>query len=387
MSDQIFGVEHFGKPGSSMHTVEFFDDSVLAQAQEYRIADVKIFLFMAVGLGWKFHRHNAFIFVAADGTRMEVPTNVGLNAKVFRSRMNTLMRHRSPSGRGAGMPVALVEYVINLCKVEPSKAQIMRKAALDAPAMEPAPAAAETVVETEQAPTATVRRKRRILRQEPWTAHGGMRKDGAGSETYPSPAVTERTWSDNTTDWRCAFPDCEYTSEDNPRSVASHYAALHMRGKGRSPQPEPDGVDPDHEPRKQTRIRNLRRELEGAMTAAFVNGLAVEDPEYPEWLATWIIEHRVEAVRGSDTEVSIGELDADQILDRIAALVDRGRGKVLREQISTLNDQLTDRERQIEEAQQQLRYANDDREAAEQRAQKAADNLHALRDLINEAGS
>jgi hypothetical protein len=202
--------------------------------------------------------------------------------------------------------------------------------------------------------------------------------------TYPSAAVTERTWSDNTTDYRCAWPDCEFTNEA-PRSVASHYTS-HVRGQGRAPQPEADGVDPDHEPRKRIRIRNLRRELEGAMTAAFVAGLGPDAPEYPEWVATWIIDHRVEAVRGSDTELSdAGELDTDQILDRIAALVDRGRGHVLREQIATLNDQLDDAERQVEEAQQQLRYANDDREAAELRAQKAADNLQALRDLINES--
>ena len=392
MSDEIIGGENIGKPGRiSAHTVEFFgdDDAIFEQAHEIRFVDTKIFLFMAIGLGWTFHRHNAYVFMADDGTRMEVPTNAGLNAKVFRSRMNTLVRHRSPNGRGSAMPIALVEHVVELLKVESSKAQVMRKAALDAPPMVPAPPAAETNVrsdvgkQAEQTPSGT-HRKRRILRQEPWTAHGSPRKDGIGSNTYPSPAVTERTWSDNTTDYRCAWPDCEYVNEA-PRSVASHYAG-HNRGQGRQPQPEVDGVDIDHEPRKKVRIRNLRRELEGAMTAAFVGGLNTGDPEYPEWIATWIIEHRVEAVRGSDTEVSdAGELDPEQILDRIAALVDRGRGHVLREQIATLNDQLDDAERQAEEAQQQLRYANDDREAAELRAQKAADNLQALRDLINES--
>jgi hypothetical protein len=392
MSDEILGAEHFGKPGVTMHTVEFFgdDDAIFDQAQDIRTADLKIFLFMAVGLGWSFHRHNAFVFMAADGTRMEVPTNSGLNAKVFRSRMNTLVRHRSPNGRGSHMPIALVEHVVELLKVESSKAQVMRKAALDAPPMVSAPPAAETSVGSfvvnpaDPPPQGTHKRKRRILRQEPWTAHGAPVKGGIGSVTYPSAAVTERTWSDNTTDYRCAWPDCEFTNEA-PRSVASHYTS-HVRGQGRAPQPEADGVDPDHEPRKRIRIRNLRRELDGAMTAAFVAGLGPDAPEYPEWVATWIIDHRVEAVRGSDTELSdAGELDTDQILDRIAALVDRGRGHVLREQIATLNDQLDDAERQVEEAQQQLRYANDDREAAELRAQKAADNLQALRDLINES--
>jgi hypothetical protein len=345
---------------------------------------------MAIGLGWTFHRHNAYVFMAADGTRMEVPTNAGLNAKVFRSRMNTLMRHRSPNGRGSAMPIALVEYVVELLKIESSKAQVMRKAAIDAPPMVSAPPAAETSVrsdvgkQAEQAPQGTHKRKRRILRQEPWTAHGAPVKGGIGSVTYPSAAVTERTWSDNTTDYRCAWPDCEFTNEA-PRSVASHYTS-HVRGQGRQPQPEPDGVDIDHEPRKKIRIRNLRRELEGAMTAAFVAGLAAEDPEYPEWVATWIIDHRVEAVRGSDTELSdAGELDTDQILDRIAALVDRGRSHVLREQIVTLNDQLDDKDQQVNEVLGTLQEALAQRDAAEQRAQAARDNLNTLRDMINES--
>jgi hypothetical protein len=392
---EIIGGSNLDKPGAriSAHTVEFFgdDDAIFDQAHEFRFVDTKIFLFMAIGLGWTFHRHNAYVFMAADGTRMEVPTNAGLNAKVFRSRMNTLMRHRSPNGRGSAMPIALVEYVVELLKIESSKAQVMRKAAIDAPPMVSAPPAAETSVrsdvgkQAEQAPQGTHKRKRRILRQEPWTAHGAPVKGGIGSVTYPSAAVTERTWSDNTTDYRCAWPDCEFTNEA-PRSVASHYTS-HVRGQGRQPQPEPDGVDIDHEPRKKIRIRNLRRELEGAMTAAFVNGLAVEDPEYPEWVATWIIDHRVEAVRGSDTELSdAGELDTEQILDRIAALVDRGRGHVLREQIATLNDQLDDKEQQVVEANQQVEAANQAKADAESKAQKATDNLHALRDMINEAG-
>ena len=392
MTDEILGAEHFGKPGVTMHTVEFFgdDDAIFEQAQDFRFTDTKIFLFVAVGLGWTFHRHNAYVFMAADGTRMEVPTNAGLNAKVFRSRMNTLMRHRSPNGRGSAMPIALVESVVELLKVEASKAQVMRKAALDAPPMVSAPPTAETNArsdvgkQAEQTPQGTHKRKRRILRQEPWTAHGAPVKSGIGSVTYPSAAVTERTWSDETVDFRCAWPDCEYVNE-SPRSVASHYTS-HVRGQGRAPQPEPDGIDTDHEPRKKIRIRNLRRELEGAMTAAFVAGLAAEDPEYPEWVATWIIDHRVEAVRGSDTELSdAGELDTDQILDRIAALVDRGRSHVLREQIATLNDQLTDKDQQVDEVLDTLQEALAQRDAAEQRAQAARDNLNTLRDMINES--
>ena len=193
---------------------------------------------------------------------------------------------------------------------------------------------------------------------------------------YPSKAVMERTWSNDTTDFACQWPGCDFTDE-SPHTVAKHNGA-HKRGKGKQAQAEVDGFDPAHvsNPRKLTRIRALTREIYGAFAAAFTaNGLALD----PEWLAAWIIDHRIEALPG-DTPVS-EELSEDQILDKIAALVDRGRGKVLREQIDNLQHQVEGYMEEQDTLRQDLTEQLDGLGKA--RAEHAEGNLKALRDLIN----
>lgn len=87
-----------------------------------------------------------------------------------------------------------------------------------------------------------VKPERTIVSEKPWMAARSIGADGA--HLYPSEAVVQREWSDGSIDYVCAYEGCEW-SRSNARSVASHYAGTHSRGKGKQPQHEVVAVDPD----------------------------------------------------------------------------------------------------------------------------------------------
>lgn len=87
-----------------------------------------------------------------------------------------------------------------------------------------------------------VRPERTIVSEKPWMAARSIQADGA--HLYPSEAVVQREWSDEAIDYVCAHAGCEWAS-DNARSVASHYAGVHSRGKGKQQQAEVVAVDPE----------------------------------------------------------------------------------------------------------------------------------------------
>lgn len=361
------------------------DDEVV---KNIRFKDAKIILYIGHYCGWHLSRGPGgfIILTSADGQRMEVPNNDGLNAKVLRARVRKILRHRSTN-----IPVtAMMGKVISDLKVEPSHAHVLQRLAAEVqpvgnispttedeasvqpqPESVPPPETAES--EPEPAPVGTGRRKRRITKQEPWSAHKGATKDGL-STTYPSQAVMERQWSDGTKDFACRWQGCHFTHE-TPHSVASHFGG-HRRGQGTAPQPPVDGIDPDHAPAKRARIRRLRSEIDGALVAAVAQGIDFTVVDQAEWIATWIIDHRVEPLH-SGTAERPEEMTAEEALDRIAAIADRGRAVVLREQIDSLNGQVEGFMERFEE----IEAAH---HAAEARAKRAEDNLEVVRDLLNE---
>jgi hypothetical protein len=348
-------------------------EEVMAEIRSMRYLDAKILIGVAVGLGWHWQRAKAFHFISHDGIKVDIPTNTALNAKVFRSRVNTLVRHRDPK---SDLHSAVEQIIAHPnFKVDPDRARVLREAVASALPVEstPAPISGGNH-EPESVPVAAAptRRKVRVTKEEPWSAHRN-----AKGETYPSEAVMERVWSNDTTDYACRWEGCDFT-DDSPRSVAAHYGPAHRHGEGIQPQAEVDGIDPTWvtNPRRATRIRNLAREIDGAFGAAFSEGIALD----PDWLAQWIIDHRIEALP-SDTPVPAEPLSTEEILDKIAALVDRGRGKVLREQVDILQRQV---DGYIDERDHVRDTMQDALDAANERASKAEGYVQALRDLINE---
>lgn len=339
-------------------------DEMQAQINSLRFMDARVMAAMAIGCGWTVDFDKGVRFVAEDGTKITLPLHSGLNAKVFRSNINTIVRHRTPKAPLRNLVEALIAHP--KVKIDPSRIQVLR-AAVEAglanpPPVEPSPSNGGS---TETTPVVT-HRKVRIVREEPWSAHRN-----AKGETYPSESVMERHWSNDTVDYACRWPGCDYTDE-SPHTVAKHNGG-HKRGQGRVPQAQIDGLDPEHvsNPRRATRIRNLAREIDGAMTAAIAAGIMID----PQWLAQWIIDHRVDSLPtpGETPE----ELTTEQILDKIAALVDRGRGKVLREQVDTLQTQ-------VEGFMGRLQETLDLAATNENRAIRAEGNLQALRDMLND---
>jgi hypothetical protein len=333
--------------------------------------DARSVALMAVALGWNISKTSGGIhLVAEDNTSIQLPKNSGLNFKVFRSRVRTVCRHGVIRIR-----IPLLEWVtqvIRITKIDQSHAQVMREAVNTITSEQHwqnvgggtlddggGNVRVMTTGDGEVIPVLSGDALH-ITREEPWSAHGRVRS--GGSETYPSDAVMERQWSDGHTDYACRWPDCDYVN-DKARSTAAHYGA-HLRGQGKSQAPEADGLDEAWVPRQTARITRLRRELDGALIAALAAGLDLRNPEFTQFVAQWIIDHRIEkAGTTTDDGEDEGPLSLEQIVDKISALADRGRSRVLREQIDTLNALL------------------DESEGARR---KAEGNLHALRDMLNE---
>lgn len=353
--------------------------------------DVMTLAGLASVFGWRIVKDTkggARFYAPDDAMSFTVPLHTNLSFNVYRQKVRTLMRHRGhpTSPHLDNIPlIAAGEMLIDYLKLDHSHAKVVRDAIAEIPAgAERAPS--RPVEERDSAvPVLGKRRKRRIMVEQPWSAHGTVLKDGT-TQTYPSEAVMERTWSDETKDYVCRWPGCDYTSDDSPRSVASHYTS-HRRGEGRKPQPEPDGIDTDHLPRKTARVRRLKSEVQGALDAASAQGVEAD----AEWIAQWIIDHRVGTLaddRGDDGDT---ELSPEQIIDKIVALADRGRSKILREQIEALQGQIDGYDDIIDQkvAEQVTPLAESHAllvaqyEAAEARARSAESDLAALADMLN----
>ena len=344
-----------------------------------RFRDTKVILGLASWCGWEMLDIKQFMFIAHDGTKLRLPTNTNLNMKVFRSKVRSIFRHRDPDAYGNPPLGVIVGHVIDQFKVDASHAHMLHQLADEAQSRSQPESVLPAIesggsVESEPAPveTETVR-ERYITKHEPWSAHRSLRKGAV--ETYPSQAVTERTWSDGVTDYACQWEGCPYTHEI-PQSVARHFAG-HRRGQGKAEQMEADGIDPDWTPRRRAKIQRLRGEIDNALTAAFASGIDWSTTDQAEWIATWIIDHRIDPVSEGGEASEARELTTEEVLDKIAALVDRGRGKILREQIDSLNSAVEGYMAEVDDARNMAA-------AAMARAERAEGNLHALRDLINE---
>jgi hypothetical protein len=79
----------------------------------------------------------------------------------------------------------------------------------------------------------------------PWLARKHSGRDGG--TRYESETTLERVWPNGRTDYQCALPGCDWTS-DKPRSVAMHYGQQHTR-KGEAEPASQDGphhIDPEY---------------------------------------------------------------------------------------------------------------------------------------------
>lgn len=275
--------------------------------------------------GWDVHRTNSGVtFTHRDAPTFVLPTNESsLRDGVMRRRTATLMRHAPPMDHAS--LATIVDAIADTVKLRRDLKRRFVNAVFDHESVpdtdtddtvEPAP-------EPEEIPmpeTAT----REIVSLEPARAVKGVRT-GGGAETYESQTTLERTWSDGTVDYPCRWNDCDYVGP-SLRSTSNHYRA-HESGVTTD---VGSGFDVAHvaEPRIKSRIARL--------AASIADAQAATDSTDPAVVAEWIINERV--ARDDNRDAEPDELDADQILDRIARLVDRGETPKMMTQIMELRE-------------------------------------------------
>lgn len=171
--------------------------------------------------------------------------------------------------------------------------------------------------------------ERTVVEIGPWMARNSM--SSKGGMLYPSSAVTERHWSDDTVDYVCPSPGCGYES-DKPRSVANHFGAKHSTEDTNAESARRSRfLDPqttwEVNPRRDAAIHRLTHEIAAAMAAGATT---------PEELAKAIVLERIR-VRGSHAEVEVETLTDTDILMRIRRLVDTGQLAAMETEVENLS--------------------------------------------------
>jgi hypothetical protein len=322
-----------------------------------------------------------------DAARIVVPSNSGLRESVFRSMVKKVLRHSHPVACTVGCNDPMdawpthdvVASIAKHAKLDRSHERIMR-AAVDEymPArLRVSPSAPEPVVEQPRpappraeaaaAPATTeggAPTTRMISEpdEQPVRPRGApswlagdvvrrapfMAKSDSRGNLYESTTVVELHFADGHVGYGCAWPGCDYRNE-RFASVARHNGAAHRAGRGREVQPEDSAFDPTvrpfthdvDDPRRAGRIARLAAELRDALGGdALVvahqgyDALAVE-------LATRVIAARdAKQVDGDGNPIVAAPLTPEQIIDRIAVLVDRGRTTDLLGQVEALHAEL-----------------------------------------------
>jgi hypothetical protein len=215
----------------------------------------------------------------------------------------------------------------------------------------------------------------RVVDERPWLAHFGAKP--RGGRRYPSPVVRERTWSDGHVDYVCALDGCGWDNE-RPLSVARHYgrAAGHP-AVGREAQRRGHVIDLSYteamNPRgsipTDQRVQRWATRLRKILDEVTLSGDLDAD-------AALLAEHLVEQLPTPSS--GDGEpLTAEEILDRIRTLVDRG--EYLR-----LRAELTETCQRVGQLEEDLLVAKRVAVEEHQRAAHAVDTMRALRELISE---
>jgi len=233
-----------------------------------------------------------------------------------------------------------------------------RKTAVAA-AMEEAEAvkAAHPVIEkatNPDSPTAVV--EKIVVSERPWLARKGG-KDGGGGVVYESPVVNVVTYSDGTETFKCRF--CDVTS-DNPRSISGHSNRGHSAEVKQIPRDQPLLRTDHYEASDITRptraaITRLANDLVAALDGVEA-WQAMDASDLAHTLARRVVEGRPEQHHSTEP------LTAEQVLSRITSLVDNGRVADLNHQIETMATALAEQTA---------------------RADRAAGNLQALKDMLN----
>lgn len=334
----------------------------------------KAFLKDLADAGWTGRQTTAGDFLAKspDGVTLTVPRSMrgghgGRNGDRARQTFDRWVREHLPAGPSKG------ERIVDAAALAIADGDTISADIIVAKGrgMLAAVEAEEPVMVV--APTRTVEPHR--VRSEPWLAH--LTASARGGTKYPSAAVTEVTWSDETVTYECS-QGCGYTAP-KPRSVASHYAGAHT-AKG-------EGID------------SITARLDAVPVADYTEPLTVRDyvPSerlilaLAEWLTEGVIRDGAQSprslaesmLRWAHERPDLGDVEhrtpqalaPEQILTRIRELVGR-----------PLVDDLETARTQAAEAQDAARQATEERDAMARTLAAVQRDLNALRDMIPTVG-
>jgi len=164
-----------------------------------------------------------------------------------------------------------------------------------------------------------------IVSSEPWMAR--VSSDGRKTDLYPSQATLERTWSDGSVDYACAWEGCDYTA-DKPRSTSSHYR-IHVMDSGVRADTTPTVFDAKVDGYRTVRVAHLAKEIEAALDS--IEDGSVYDTTLDgngglaRYLATQIIRERL--AKGKEKIEDDEPTEPEDILARIKRLVMREENK------------------------------------------------------------
>lgn len=318
----------------------------------------KALIMLAVGLGWNVivRAGQPAKLTARDGKVVSVPTNTGLRVGVWQSYLSSIMTHTEP---GWSVSPQYVDRLVKTFKVDREKERRIRDAigespeqlrerraalkeipepemvlsvsGVDAPDMEPTPPR-PPFLPTSTAPLAE-RVAVHVVSRKPAMAR--YQATAGGAKLYESKAADEITYSDGSKTYVCNICDKPYPSL---KAVASH-RRVHTNAGEASPignmhRAETVGFDPTPaKPGSPRRMQRLSSEIEAALNSMdprHIDDMTRSDLAHA--IAAWIVEHRPDT---SHHDESAEGLTPEQILNRIAVLVDRGRTVELMAQVES----------------------------------------------------
>lgn len=306
---------------------------------------------VAVQMGWRITRgkHGNFIFETPGSSEERVsfsmPQTAG-NAGVNQQWMNKLVRYGPDRDAAArlGLGASKVIPVGSILRSDAERATLLAVVEQDSVTI---PTGGEYLIEKAPAMPRT------ITSAKPFQAKNGLAGDKG--KYYDSPAITERKWSDGTTDYACTR--CDYVNA-TPQQVGGHQRK-HLRGKDYE-RPE-TYVGPAYQPDVSGSVTRLANQIAAAKDMLGADASPLD-------LATFIVNSRKQ---GEDDVEHRGPLTDEQVIERIRSLVDRGAYMEARERSEKL-------EATVAELGERLSIEASARQAAESK-------WAALKELMNES--
>lgn len=360
--------------------------------------DAADFIEHAAALGWR-------VLFNSTGTSITLipyddgPKRIHLSARnknrgALRKHIKTLIRHGDPKA------LKMAESLVASDFPEDAKSQFLKVMGAETlnetgvqvqePEEKPTPkrarkpekAAPEKPTEAEvpvPTPAVMATSKKRIINETPALMHYTLGQNGGKS--YPSQTTLERHYSDGSTEYVCVC--CQAVSE-NRRAFGGAHWAMHVRKNEAKPVDDDQNRknlidDPSYTEPAWTRKADLRAKRIAELTS-LLNDLDFDGLTNEE-IAEKVMDFLGDNGMGGGGGGSAAPLTAEETLDRIRTMIDRGTYAAQEQAIYEREKQLDDLTQYAEAREQELQ---EKLLVAEQRAVKAESTMSAFIELVQE---